>query len=214
MPPKFVTNFCFSPHGTANVFRIVEWWQHLYPTNHTLSDDLENMYQMVDRRASFAFLRKRCPQPIPVARLFYGDDATRIWFRGGLIHAHEPDVGVEGGVTSATCLRSCHGGKQGCPLATLLTIGAYHEVLAELQRDRPCFNITADADDTYSTLPLLRKWLLESAALDLRHFLNHSRCRTAHGKSVNLWEEPWALVHSFECLHGGRWRPSGARAGD
>ena len=41
-----------------------------------------------------------------------------------------------------------------------------------------------------------------------------SRCRTAHGKSVNLWEEPWALVHSFECLHGGRWRPSGARAGD
>jgi hypothetical protein len=29
IPPKFVTNFCFSPNGCAHVFRMVEWWHNL-----------------------------------------------------------------------------------------------------------------------------------------------------------------------------------------
>ena len=60
-----------------------------------------------------------------------------------------------------------------------------------------------------------QRWVLISPRVHRDGGLIGPRCRTAHGKSVNLWEEPWALVHStFECLHGGRWRPSGARAGD
>ena len=40
-----------------------------------------------------------------------------------------------------------------------------------------------------------------------------TQCRIVRGQIGQLGEEPWALVHSFECVHGGRWRPSEARTG-
>ena len=49
------------------------------------------MYQEGDRRASFAFLRRRFPDHIPAALFFYGHSDTRIWFGGRMIHAVEPD---------------------------------------------------------------------------------------------------------------------------
>ena len=149
IPPKFVTNFCFSPNGCAHVFRMVEWWHNLWPTKHTIADDIANMYNLIDRSASFAFLRKRRPDLIPVARLFYGDSDSRLWFRGSLIHALPEEDPISNPATSDNCLRSCHGGCQGCPLATLLTIGPYHETLSATQRKCPTTSFTCMADDTY-----------------------------------------------------------------
>ena len=36
-PPPFVANYCYAADGTAKVFRTVEWWHHLWPSNHTTS---------------------------------------------------------------------------------------------------------------------------------------------------------------------------------
>ena len=71
--PNFIANYCFSPHGTAYVAATVEGWHVDAPRNHTISDDIENMYQCVNRSASFAFVRKRCPRLLGISRFFYGD---------------------------------------------------------------------------------------------------------------------------------------------
>ena len=102
------------------------------------------MYNLIDRSASFAFLRKRRPDLIPVARLFYGDSDSRLWFRGSLIHALPEDDPTNNPATSDNCLRSCHGGCQGCPLATLLTVGPYHETLSDTQRKCPTTSFTCN----------------------------------------------------------------------
>ena len=46
-------------------------------------------------------------------------------------------------------MRSCTGGMMGCPLSTLLCVGAHHRMLCEVQRRHPAVNITGTADDTY-----------------------------------------------------------------
>ena len=45
--------------------------------------------------------------------------------------------------------RSCEGGQQGCPMATVLCCATYHEVLHEVQRDNKSTTILCCADDTY-----------------------------------------------------------------
>ena len=69
--------------------------------------------------------------------------------RGSLIHALPVEDPISNPATSDNCLRSCHGGCQGCPLATLLTVGPYHETLSATQRKCPTTNFTCMADDTY-----------------------------------------------------------------
>ena len=46
-------------------------------------------------------------------------------------------------------MRSCTGGMMGCPLSTMLCVGAHHRMLCEVQRRHPAVNITGTADDTY-----------------------------------------------------------------
>ena len=46
-------------------------------------------------------------------------------------------------------MRSCTGGMMGCPLSTMLCVGAHHRMLCEVQRRHPTVNITGTADDTY-----------------------------------------------------------------
>jgi hypothetical protein len=146
-PPPFVANYCFAADGTAKVFRTVEWWHHLWPSNHTISDDIRNMYNEVSRPAAFTFLRKRFPELLPVARLFYGSGGARIWFNDELIRGSELDE----------CLRCERGFAQGCALATLLSIGAYHKELAVLQRRHPGLRIVCDADNTCTSTPQGRR---------------------------------------------------------
>ena len=64
IPPKFVTNFCFSQNGCAHVFRIVEWWHNLWPpTNHTIADDITNMGEDVRLMRWVAPTSNRRKQP-------------------------------------------------------------------------------------------------------------------------------------------------------
>ena len=44
-------------------------------------------------------------------------------------------------------MRSCTGGMMGCPLSTMLCVGAHHRMLCEVQRRHPAVNITGTADD-------------------------------------------------------------------
>jgi len=152
-PVKFVRNYCFSPHGCETMFRTVEARMFSAPRDHVLSDDMANMYNEGNREGAFDFLRRRCPDLVPLARLFYGDDATRVWFEGGLVHASEGGMEEDGPVTDANCLRVCRGGVQGCPLATLMAVGRYHECLSDIQRAHPDVDIECMADDTVMSGP-------------------------------------------------------------
>ena len=139
---------------TQVLSRLVSGWTDADPSSVTISDDLTNMYNTTSRKAGFAFLRKRFPALIPLFRLFYGSPAD-IWLGGRRVPIERtvlPDGStstVLGDETSTDFLRSVEGGSQGCGGATLLTVGAYHECLSDVQRMHPDVNIAAIADDTY-----------------------------------------------------------------
>ena len=74
-----------------------------------------------------------------------GDNSTRAWFCHDLIATNDTPVGSP--ASDDDCLRPSRGGNQGCPLATLLNVGPYHECLSEVQREKPTMNMVCQADD-------------------------------------------------------------------
>ncbi len=161
-----VTNWCFSRFGTDTITHLVSRWIDGSPTDHLLSDDLRNMYNESDRAAGFRFLRKRFPELVHAAAFYYGEP-PRIWYdrrtipvwvwRGDDSKVHtilrEPDTPPPSADARPDHLRSWRGGCQGCGFAPILTVGAYHETLSDIQRDHPDVRITALADDTYLSAP-------------------------------------------------------------
>ena len=103
---------------------------------------------------------------IPVVRLFYGEPSpirfcrTDGIFTAPGVPAYDASEDVPASVDiqgfhthvpvdpSQFCL-SCLGGQQGCPIATVITITAYHETLIETQDKHRSTRFAALADDTY-----------------------------------------------------------------
>ena len=143
---------------------IVQAWQQLSPMNHTIADDLTNMFNETSREAGFNAIRKRLPSLIPICRMFYAEPAAiRLIRRNGPLVRLETaqddellddDDCVEIDDDSIArpdprAVRSCRGGSQGCALAGLMACMPYQEVLHGVQRRHPTLRIVCLADDTY-----------------------------------------------------------------
>jgi len=153
-PFKYVTNWCFSSKGTENLVHLVRGWRESAPRKGIIADDIKAMYQNVNRKASFDFLRKRFPALLAVYRFFYFTGAV-IWFGGRKVPivlsvlASGAVTARLGDKTSSHVLRSMVGGCQGDGGATLLCIGPYHETLSNIQRRHRSVDVTCTADDSY-----------------------------------------------------------------
>ena len=154
---KFVTNWCYASKGTEKLTNLVRGWCEHTPHYGLVSDDVKNMYNTTRRRPGFQFIRNRFPHLHAVTLFFYATCAV-IWFGGATI----PIVTAADGTSllaaataaAASVLCSVLGGCQGCGLATLLCVGAYHESVSAAQRACPNTNITCTADDTFIFGPL------------------------------------------------------------
>ena len=152
-PPRFVTNLCFSRHGTEKLAITTRGWTETEPEKGLTSDDAQKMYQCVCRAAGFDFLRLRFPYLLAVFRFFYYR-APVIWFGGAVLWVLTSASGVSTLASPSTPgaqkLVSAEGGIQGDGGATLLAIGPFHELLSRVQRAHPDIAMTGIADDTYS----------------------------------------------------------------
>ena len=79
-PVNFPVNNCFSPNGAELTFHAVQGWAEACESDHMLSDDKVNMYNLASRVALFAALHQRgeFSSLIPIFRTFYGK-ASRIF---------------------------------------------------------------------------------------------------------------------------------------
>ena len=167
-PRNHPVNLAFSPGGSTALAQLVDTWHEAEPYNHTLPDDVENMYNNVSLRAAFHGMREHQPHLIPATRLIYGQPAP-IWLerttgplRAASVYIdeetaegldHELGAGAwETGAcaTGADYLRACKGGHQGCPIATNLCCLPYFLALCQVQEKFPTVRIAGFADDTYS----------------------------------------------------------------
>ena len=160
-PRNFPVNFAFSSRGAECVVHTVNGWHERDPCNHTVSDDVTNMYNETCRDASFVAMREHMPHIVPAVALFYGQPAlirpSHSRSDGPLL-AQEPAADVDGpelvfdgsdaASEAAYCL-STTGGQQGCPLATHFSCLPYFISLNKLQKQRPSMRICGFADDTY-----------------------------------------------------------------
>ena len=171
-PRNHPVNFAFTPGGAPCLSQLVDTWHEGAPQNHTVDDDLTNMYNETSLRAAFAGLRERQPHLVPVHRLIYGAPAP-IWLErttgplraaSAYFNADEHDavdneIGAGGygsgppPTSGSAFLRACKGGHQGCPLATNLCILPYFLALCRTQARYPGVRIAGFADDTYLNAP-------------------------------------------------------------
>ena len=167
-PRNHPVNLAFTPGGATCLSQLVDTWHEDAPTNHTIDDDITNMYNETSLHAAFAALREHQPHLVPVHRLIYGRPAP-IWLErtsgplraasvfvdeetcdatdahlgvGGFSHGPPPQDGP-------AFLRACKGGHQGCPLATNLCILPYFLALCRTQVLHEDVRIVGFADDTY-----------------------------------------------------------------
>jgi len=163
-PRNFPVNLAFTPGGATCLSQLVDTWHEAMPANHTLSDDLSNMYNETSSVAAFEGLREHQPRLVPVHRLIYGRPAP-IWLertsgplRAASAYVDEETwdnnnlgVGNEGAppTDGPAFLRAYKGGHQGCPLATNFCILPYFLVLQRTQAAYPDMRIAGFADDTY-----------------------------------------------------------------
>ena len=168
-PRNHPVNLAFSPGGSTALSQLVDTWHEAEPYNHTIPDDVENMYNTISLHASFSAMREHQPHLIPVTRLIYGPPAP-IWLerttgplRAASIYVDEETADAVGNLpgagrgawqtgacaTGADYLRACKGGHQGCPLATNLCCLPYFVALSQVQERYPDVRIASFADDTY-----------------------------------------------------------------
>ena len=168
-PRNHPVNLAFSPGGSTALSQLVDTWHEAEPYNHTIPDDVENMYNTISLHASFSAMREHQPHLLPVTRLIYGSPAP-IWLerttgplRAASIYVDEETADAVGNLpgagrgawqtgacaTGADYLRACKGGHQGCPLATNLCCLPYFVALSQVQERYPDVRIASFADDTY-----------------------------------------------------------------
>ena len=149
-PFKYVTNWCYARAGTVTLATMVRGWNEAEPHKGTLSDDIEAMYQNVDRATAFAAIRRRFPSLLASFRLFFATSAV-IWFGGATVPIERAADGrvILGNAFSTEKLRSRVGGCQGLGGSTIFCVLPYHECLAHTQRLNPTSDIGVTADDSY-----------------------------------------------------------------
>jgi hypothetical protein len=181
--PRFPVNICCTSSGNDalchSLAALTDPHQPGGPCSVIIHDDVQNMYNTTKRAAMFEMLRRRWPVLIPGTAFFYGSPArVRLIRENGELRAPtapdvapteqqdddvalgelfdvDPDYDHCTPVDLSEVCRSCEGGQQGCPMATVLCCATYHEVLHTVQRDNK--SCAAPTTRTSTTPPPARR---------------------------------------------------------